>query len=176
MRGALQVRRMMPRHAMGLCEGVLRDASALQASLAGGVPQHRLPNSQRGRSGRKRPPKGSTSGCFRFTTFFHEVSALSGGKRTGRASCKFTNTYNSFPTCGRIAGNTLFYIAWAITSSPYAVRFLGRGGCLPGELRGSVPFFVRRRHWVLIKWMKKCQYLLSRFPMVYAIRPHLKSA
>ena len=29
---------------MGLREGVLRDAPAPQASLAGGVPQHRLTN------------------------------------------------------------------------------------------------------------------------------------
>ena len=44
MREALQVRRMAPRHAMGLREGVLREGCAPQASLIGGAPQHRLTN------------------------------------------------------------------------------------------------------------------------------------
>ena len=42
MREALQTRRMAPCHAMGLREGVLRDAPAPQASPARGAPQHRL--------------------------------------------------------------------------------------------------------------------------------------
>ena len=41
----LEVRRMAYRHAMGVREGVLRDAPATQAPLAGGAPQHRLMNS-----------------------------------------------------------------------------------------------------------------------------------
>ena len=43
-RGALQARRTTIHHAMGGREGILRDAPALQAALARGAQQHRLPN------------------------------------------------------------------------------------------------------------------------------------